>query len=130
MSILSSAGFAYTIKDNDTGLPWKRIFQLTFFVGMLSSPHCFSCPVRLEGFDADQPWLGMFGGYILYVVICYIFPIKDARVRQDYDWSVETAVALEGKEVTADEELGRGGSGSAPEAFSEKSMQEDIVTRL
>ncbi len=72
----------------------------------------------------------MFGGYILYLVVCEIFPMRDARVREDYDWSVETAIALEGKEVTADEELGRGGSGSAPEPFSEKSVPEDIVTRL
>ena len=93
---LSLPGFAMAISGHDIGISWQRIFQLTFFVGMI-------------------------GGYVLYAGLCYFYPPRDATVHQDYDWSLETSVALEGKEVVADEERDVEGHGTATD-LPEKGM--------
>lgn len=58
-------------------LAWTRIFQITFFVGL-------------------------FGGFMLYTLICFISPVPHAGEHADYDWSADPSMAfLEGKEVDA-----------------------------
>lgn len=56
-------------------LAWTRIFQITFFVGL-------------------------FGGFILYNLICFISPVPHTGEHEDYDWSADPGMAyLEGKRI-------------------------------
>jgi NCS1 family nucleobase:cation symporter-1 len=71
---LSLPGFAVAVTSHSIGVAWKRIFQITFFIGMV-------------------------GGFVFYLCLCYLCSPKDATVHQDYDWIVERADLLEGKEL-------------------------------
>ncbi|RDW78166.1 uracil permease-1 [Coleophoma crateriformis] len=74
---LSLPGFVSAITGNPTALAWKRIFQITYFVG----------------------WLG---GMILYAALCYVFPVPHAQEYEEYDWSTDTGVTvLDAKTVEA-----------------------------
>ncbi|OAA55850.1 uracil permease [Niveomyces insectorum RCEF 264] len=76
----SLPGFAMAISGKDLGLPWKRIFQITFFVGMI-------------------------GGFVFFSILSLLFMPKDARVNVDYDWSQESNLILEAESVTDEEKV-------------------------
>ncbi|RDW84988.1 uracil permease-3 [Coleophoma cylindrospora] len=74
---LSLPGFVSAITGKPTALAWKRIFQITYFVG----------------------WLG---GMILYAALCYVFPVPHAQEYEEYDWSTDAGVTvLDAKTVEA-----------------------------
>lgn len=62
------------ISGDNLGLSWKRIFQITFFVGM-------------------------FGGFTLFSIASYFFPPRDARIHVEYDWSAEGINVIDGEDV-------------------------------
>ncbi|ETS88085.1 hypothetical protein PFICI_01913 [Pestalotiopsis fici W106-1] len=79
----SLPGFYMAITGNDIGMPWKRIFQITFFVGMV-------------------------GGFVLYTAVALVFPVKDATSHQEYDWFIEENFAIKGQEAFDFGETGEG----------------------
>ncbi|RFU32336.1 hypothetical protein B7463_g3976, partial [Scytalidium lignicola] len=64
---LSLPGFVATISGKDFGLVWKRIFQITFFVGLI-------------------------GGFLLYTMLCYAFPVPHAGEYEEYNWETDVEV--------------------------------------